>query len=108
MTFQVVATPLAREMFLEIEDRRVRQQISKRIKELATDPEKRGKPLGDELTGFHALRVSGQRYRVVYGVDFKGKSVTVIGTGIRKQGDKGDIYERLKRLARMGLLPSRR
>lgn len=105
MTFRVVATPRAREMFLEIHDRRVRRQISTRIKELASEPEKRGKPLGDDLAGFRAIRASGQRYRIVYDVNPGKKVVMVIGIGIRKEGDKGDIYEQLKKLARLGLLP---
>ncbi len=53
-------------MLEAIQDRRVRDKIRDRIDGLAQEPEKQGKPLTGELTGYRSLRAVGQRYRVIY------------------------------------------
>ena len=44
------------------------------------------------------------RYRIVYHFNLSKGVIGIIGAGIRKEGDKRDIYNLLKRLKEKGLL----
>ena len=79
-------------------------QIAGRIESLSQDPEKIGKPLVGELSGYRSLRASGQRFRIIYDVKKKQVMVIVVAMGIRKAGDKRDIYALAQKLVRLGLL----
>jgi mRNA interferase RelE/StbE len=94
----------ARKQLEEIGDSRIRKSISKRIDKLEYEPEKQGKPLTDELTGFRSVRAVGQRYRIIYEIEDERVLVLVVMVGIRKQGDKEDVYTQAIRLAQLGLL----
>ena len=96
--FGIEWTETAVEMLGEITDRRIRNEILDRVEKLSDDPEKQGKPLIGPLKGFRSIRVSAQRYRVVYRVERGRLVVHVLGTGIRKDGSKEDIYARMKKL----------
>ncbi len=89
-------------MLEAIKDLRVRKKIFDRVRKLEDEPEQQGKPLVDDLMGYRSVRAVGQRYRVVYRVKADVVEVIVIGAGIRKAGDKNDIYERLKKLLGRG------
>ena len=104
MTYRIVLTPTAREMLQGISDRRVQSKISETINRLEKEPEKQGKPLVGDLAGFRSLRAVGQRYRVIYKVEASRVLVIVIAIGIRKEGDRGDIYRRLQKLIRLKLI----
>lgn len=91
-------------MLAAIRDRRVRETIRQRIDNLATDPDKRGRPLVGELAGYRSLRAVGQRYRIIYQVEDQRVVVAVVAVGIRREGDKSDIYELARRLLRLRLL----
>ena len=91
-------TPLALEMLTEIKDKRHQQTLSDRIEKLKTEPEKQGKSLVDELKGYRSIRAVGQRYRIIYKVERERVVVLVVGMGIRKEGDKGDIYALMEKL----------
>lgn len=71
-------------------------------------PESLGKPLRDELQGMY--RLSFGRYRIIYRViaDERGEArliiVEVVFVGIRKHGDKRDVYRLAQKLARRGEL----
>lgn len=104
MTYQIAFTPTAVKMLEAVSDRRVRQHIRDRIDGLAHDPEGQGKPMRGELAGFRSLRAAGQRYRIIYRVD-RGKVLVVILTvGLRKEGDKSDVYRLAQRLLRLRLI----
>jgi mRNA interferase RelE/StbE len=92
------------ELLHAIPDRRVQKTVAARINRLAKEPEKQGKPLLGELAGYRSLRTVGQRYRIIYRVDRGQILVLVVAVGIRKEGDKRDIYALAKRLIRLGLL----
>jgi mRNA interferase RelE/StbE len=91
-------------MLANVADRRIRHQIAERIDALRLEPEKLGKPLIGELSGYRSLRTSGQRYRVIYRIERKAIIVVVVALGIRKEGDKRDIYVLAQKLIRLGLL----
>lgn len=84
----------------------IRDAISKRIDRLVTDPEKQGKALSGSLREFRSVRVYHERYRVLYRVDRGEVIATVVAVGIRKEGDRQDIYALAQKLLRSGLLGS--
>ena len=75
-----------------ITDRRVRQELFDRIKELAIDPDQQGNPLRNELAGLRSVKAAHRRYRIVYQVEREEVVVVVVAVGIRKEGDRADIY----------------
>lgn len=104
MTYQIVILPNALKMLKAIPDRRLQKKIIQRIDGLTSEPDKQGKPLIGPLLGYRSLRAVGQRYRIIYRVDEDKISVLVVALGIRKEGDKKDIYALAKRLVRLHLL----
>ena len=108
MTFNIVITPAALKMLKAVSDKRVRDLIVKRIDELREEPEKQGKPLVAELSGYRSIRAAGQRYRIVYRVVNEKIIVYIVAVGIRKEGSGKDIYNLAKKLIRLRLInPSR-
>jgi mRNA interferase RelE/StbE len=91
-------------MLASMGDRRVREKIGQRIDALANDPDKQGKALAGELTGYRSVRAVGQRYRIIFEVQRREAEVVVLGVGLRRQGDKSDIYALAKKLLRLGLI----
>ncbi len=75
-----------------ITDVRTRNSILRKAFDLDTEPDKQGKPLSGDLAAYRAVRAAGQRYRVVYQIASLGGVVTVVVVGIRKEGDKRDVY----------------
>jgi mRNA interferase RelE/StbE len=108
MTYKIIVTPTALKMLKAVSDRRVRDLIVKRIDELTEEPEKQGKPLVAELSGYRSIRAAGQRYRIVYRVVNEKIIVYIVAVGIRKEGSGKDIYNLAKKLIRLRLInPSR-
>jgi mRNA interferase RelE/StbE len=100
--FEITYSPNAHEMLQSIHPADHREAIIMRIRELERNPEKQGKALVSELKGFRSLTV--MRYRVIFTVD-RGKVVVyIVAVGIRKEGDKKDIYELARKLFRKRLL----
>ena len=104
MTYAVEITPTALRMLKGIVDSRVRAKIRDRIDGLNKDPEKQGKPLLGNLAGYRSIRAAGQRYRIIYQVKNEKVVVFVLALGIRKEGDRKDIYALAKKLLRLGLI----
>jgi mRNA interferase RelE/StbE len=104
MTYKIIIAPTALKMLKSISDRRVRELVIKRIDDLREEPEKQGKPLIAELSGYRSLRAAGQRYRIVYRVVNDKIMVYIVAVGIRKEGSSKDIYNLAKKLIRLRLL----
>ena len=104
MTYRIEITPTAFHALEEISDRRIQQKLRERIDGLTHDPDKQGKPLGGELAGFRSLRAVGQRYRILYRVEQSKVLVLILTLGLRKEGDKKDVYELAKKLIRLRLI----
>jgi len=98
MKYAIALTDIASQMIKDISDRRIRAKLAERIDKLATDPELQGKPLQGILAGYRSVRAVGERYRIVYKVHQERLIVNIVGVGIRKEDDKKDIYQRLKKL----------
>lgn len=82
------------------DNKRIRQTIDRRIEGLAQDPKKQGKALVDELAGLRSLSVA--RHRVIYRVE--KDRVIIVAVGIRKEGDRKDVFFRAKKLLRLKLI----
>lgn len=85
-------------------DNKTRTQIINKISLLKENPLLLGKPLTGPLKQFRALKAAGQCYRVIYQVMEYEIIVLVVAVGIRKSGDKKDIYELMKKYIKTGLL----
>ena len=104
MTHRIHLTQTAFKMLGAISDRRVQEKIKEAIDDLEHDPEKKGKPLIGELSGYRCIRAVGQRYRILYSVERDRILVLVIALGLRKEGSKKDIYELAKKLIKQKLV----
>ena len=103
MTYKIIIAPKALKMLKGITDRRVRDLIVKRIDDLAEEPEKQGKPLVAELSGYRSIRAAGQRHRIVYRVVNDRIMVYIVAIGLRKEGSGTDIYNLARKLIRLRL-----
>ncbi len=104
MDYEILITPSALEMIQGIKDKRVRAKLIERIDELQHEPEKQGKPMVADLAGYRSVRTVGQRYRIIYRIEEEQVVVIVVAAGIRKEGDKRDIYKLAQRLIKLGLV----
>ncbi len=102
--WNVVIMPVAKKHLASIRDRRIQEGLKTSLRRLEYEPEKQGKPLSDELAGYRSIRAVGQRYRILYKLEAEQVIVVVVALGMRKAGDKKDVYELAKKLARLGLL----
>ncbi|PKB68134.1 MAG: plasmid stabilization protein [SAR202 cluster bacterium Io17-Chloro-G4] len=102
MDYSVEITDTAAQMLTGMRDRRIRRLLASRIDRLANEPDRQGRPLGGELTGRRSCRAVGQRYRIIYRID--ETVVIVVAVGLRRAGDRNDVYVLAERLARLGLL----
>jgi mRNA interferase RelE/StbE len=104
MLWKILFTVPAQSHLQSIKASRIRAQIRRRIDALAGDPEKQGKPLGDELFDLRSVRAVKERYRIIYRVKKEKIIVLIVAIGIRKEGDKKEVYALAQKLARLGLL----
>ncbi len=104
MRWEIIITPLSEKLLAAISDKRVQQGIEHVIDDLEIEPEKKGKALTANFKGLRAIRAVGQRYRIIYRVDIDQKQVFIVALGMRKEGDKADIYALAKKLVKAGLL----
>lgn len=104
MSYRIRITPPARRMLLDVTDKREREALRKRIRQLAEEPALQGKALSDDLAGYRSVRAVGQRFRIIYRVEQAEIIVVVVALGRRQAGGKRDIYQVAKKLLRAGLL----
>lgn len=103
--YSIKLTKIAADNLSRIESR-IQNQIIKKIELLKEEPLLTGKPLKGPLKEFRSVRVAGQRYRIIYKVLETEIIVIVVAIGIRKDGDKKDIYELMKKYLKTGLIGS--
>lgn len=81
------------------------------LRDTAIDPYHAHKPLTDELEGYYSIKYS--RYRALYtvreerpprGVTSLQIRIVFVAAGIRKDGDKKDVYRLATRLMKLGAL----
>jgi mRNA interferase RelE/StbE len=101
--YKIKLTRLAAENIQRL-DGRTRTQIINKIESLKSEALLLGKRLKGPLKELRSVRSADQRYRIIYRVLQEEIIVIVIAVGIRKDGDKSDIYELMKKYIRTGLL----
>lgn len=104
MKWKILLTPTAVKLLSDISDRRIREKIATVIDRLIEEPEKQGKSLLGELSGFRSIRAVGQRYRIIYQIRGNEIVVVILAVGIRRDGARDDIYNLARKLFRLGLL----
>jgi mRNA interferase RelE/StbE len=104
MEWQIIISPVAQKQLGAIKDTRVQQALENAIDSLEIDPDKRGKPLTGKLAGSFSIRVYAQRHRIIYKLQLSSKEVVVLALGLRKEGDRADIYSLVERLISKGFL----
>ncbi len=103
MKYRVLITNTCLSLIEKLTDKKIQRTIMDRIERLSEEPDKQGKNLVQDLSGFRSVHAAG-RYRVIYRIDKHTVIVYVLAAGIRKEGDKKDIYKIAKKLLSAGLL----
>jgi mRNA interferase RelE/StbE len=103
LMYKIKLTKIAAENLKKI-DKKTLEQILKKIDSLKKEPNLIGKQLKGPLKELRSVRAAGQRYRIIYKVINEEIIVIIIAVGIRKAGDKKDIYELMKKYIKTGLL----
>ena len=78
--------------------------LEEKIEALQEEPLKIGKQLKGNLKDYRSIRSIGQKYRIIYQVNTNEIIVLIVAVGIRKEGDKKDIYELMKKYIKIGIL----
>jgi mRNA interferase RelE/StbE len=103
MRYKVEITETCLSLIAKIPDKKIKTSILDKIEALEKVPQKQGKVLVKDLTGLRSIHAAG-RYRIIYKLDNNSNIVWVLAAGIRKQGDRKDIYEVARKLIKSGLL----
>lgn len=103
MKYRIHITDTCLSLVEKIPDKRIQRTILNRIDGLSDEPDKQGKKLVEKLSGFRSVHAAG-RYRFIYKIDKQTVIIYVLAAGIRKEGDKKDIYEIAKKLLNAGLM----
>ncbi len=100
---QVIVTARCREEDVPQLPKNVLDGFVKKLEMISTDPHC-GKPLSGILKRYRSIRLG--RYRVIYRYAQESDIAWVVATGIRKEGSKQDIYEKVARLLRSSKIAS--
>ena len=103
MKYKILITDTCLTLIRRIRDKKIQRTILDRIQKLSDEPDKQGKKLVKDLSGFRSVHAAG-RYRIIYKIDKQMVIIYVLAAGIRKEGDKKDIYEIARKLLNAGLL----
>ena len=103
MKYRIHITDTCLLLIERIPDKKVQRRILKRIEGLSEEPDQQGKKLVEKLSGFRSDHAAG-RYRIIYKIDKQTVIIYVLAAGVRKEGDKKDIYKIAQKLLNSGLL----
>lgn len=103
MKYGILITDTCLHLIDKIADKKIQRRVLGRIEKLSDEPDKQGKRLVKDLSGFCSVHVF-ERYRIIYRIEEKTVTIYVLAVGIRKEGDKKDIYSIAKKLLKAGLL----
>ena len=103
MKYRILITDTCLSLIGKIPDKKTQRTVLNRIQKLSHEPDKQGKKLVKDLAGFRSVHAAG-RYRIIYKIDKQTVIIYVLAAGIKKEGDKKDIYKIAKKLLNAGLL----
>jgi mRNA interferase RelE/StbE len=101
--YKIKLTEIAAEYIKKL-DSKSQKQVIEKIELLKNNPEQVGKQLKGNLKEYRSIQSVGQRYRIIYQINEKEIIVLIVAVGIRRDGDKKDIYELMKKYVKIGLL----
>ena len=101
--YKIKLTEIAAEYIKKL-DSKSQKQVIEKIELLKNNPKQVGKQLKGNLKEYRSIRSVGQRYRIIYQISEKEIVVIIVAVGIRRDGDKKDIYELMKKYVKIGLL----
>jgi mRNA interferase RelE/StbE len=104
LKYRIEITPTALSMLKNIKDRCINKTIQERIEKLIDEPDKQGKELHGELRGYRCVRAVGQRYRIIYRIKNSAIIVLIVAVGLRKEGDKKDVYKLAQKMIHLRLI----
>jgi mRNA-degrading endonuclease RelE of RelBE toxin-antitoxin system len=93
---------IASRLLEQLEEFGIVEQARSAIRDAMANPQQAGKQLTGSLYPYRRLRVG--RYRIIYRIssDADPPEVRFLYCGLRKQGSRKDVYERLFRALRRG------
>jgi mRNA interferase RelE/StbE len=103
LKYRILITDTCLRLIEKIPNKKIQRSILDRIQKLSDEPEKQGKKLVKDLAGFRSVHAAG-RYRIIYKIEKRTVIIYVLAAGIRKEGDKKDIYKIAKKLLDAGLM----
>ena len=103
MKYRILITDTCLRLIEKPPNKKIQRSIFDRIQKLSDEPEKQGKKLVKDLAGFRSVHAAG-RYRIIYKIEKRTVIIYVLAAGIRKEGDKKDIYKIAKKLLDAGLM----
>ena len=103
MKYRILITDTCLRLIEKIPNKKIQRSILDRIQKLSDEPEKQGKKLVKDLAGFRSVHAAG-RYRIIYKIEKRTVIIYVLAAGIRKEGDKKDIYKIAKKLLDAALM----
>jgi mRNA interferase RelE/StbE len=103
LKYEILITDTCLALIEKIPDKKIRRTILNKIEGLLDEPDKQGKMLVKDLSGFRSIHAAG-RYRIIYKIGKQTVIIYILAAGIRKQGDKKDIYKIAKKLLGARLL----
>ena len=97
--YEIILSEDALVMLDKISNRITRERIARKIDEISQNPTV-GKPLRGDFAGYRSVRAAAQRYRVIYRVEGERLIVYVIWLGMRREGERSDVYATFAKLLR--------
>lgn len=96
----VTAEAIALLESIALRDRRIATRLADLMEDLSSDPQLKGSHLRGEFAGLLSRHCLGNRFRIIYRIDASHHTVVIVSLGIRKAGDKNDVYELTKKIMR--------
>jgi mRNA interferase RelE/StbE len=97
VTWSVAVTDTAKAMLLKLSKRDQKSVVS-RMHQLADKPDQQGRPLSGDLSGYRRVRTG--RLRIIYRTERNTNTVYIVVLGLRRAGDRSDVYEAAKKITR--------
>jgi mRNA interferase RelE/StbE len=96
--YEIEIAPTGYRSLKTLKDKKLRREIAKVIDGLARAPEEQGRALLGPLEGVRSVRAARDRFRILYKVDTRARSVSVLLVGERAPGQDADIYALAQKL----------
>ncbi|MFO8240305.1 MAG: type II toxin-antitoxin system RelE/ParE family toxin [Dissulfuribacterales bacterium] len=97
MTWSVAVTDTAKAMLPKLSKRDQKSVVS-RMHKLAHKPDHQEKSLSGDSSGYRRVRTG--RLRIIYRTERNTNTVYIVVLGLRRAGDRSDVYEAAKKITR--------